>query len=204
MLQTIELPSFLNCRLPPSLATKLAGLRSRIEAFQDRWYEDAPEQFVAADYELVHHALTWIRETQPMLGTRFLEWGCGFAAVSCLARSQDWSVFAVEAHADLISQARETIASWPAEVELFEGNFLPEDADELAEEPTLPSLGHGGRSAYNVWQLGLDDFAIVYSYPWPGEDRFHEDVFDRYAAAGALLLMFIGPNEMRLCRKLSR
>jgi hypothetical protein len=49
--------------------------------------------------------------------------------------------------------------------------------------------------------LDLDDFALVYAYPWPGEDDFHEFVFDRYAASGALLMLFCGPNDVRLWRK---
>ena len=176
-------------------------MRARIEAFQDRWDQHHAEQFVAADYELVYQTLQWIQGHHPAIGNRFLEWGCGFAAVACLADQLGWNSHAIEAHPDLIGQARKTIASWPAAVELVEGNFLPPGASELAFDPTLPSLGHGGDSAYHAWDLDLDDFAVVYSYPWPGEDEFHEDVFDRYAAIGALLLMFIGPNEMRLSRK---
>ncbi|MEO1524552.1 MAG: class I SAM-dependent methyltransferase [Planctomycetota bacterium] len=203
MLRPIELPSFLNHKLTTDLNRRLSEIRGRIEAFQDRWDQDAPEQFVAADYEMVHHALAWIQTTQPIVGQRFLEWGCGFAAASCLAFDLGWTIFAIEAHADLIPHARATIAAWPAQVELLHGNFLPHQAEHLAEEPTLPSLGHGGRNAYESWDLELDDFAIVYSYPWPGEDRFHEAVFDQHANIGALLLMFIGPNEMKLFRKVA-
>jgi hypothetical protein len=78
---------------------------------------------------------------------------------------------------------------------------LPGGAESLADDPTLPSLGHAGVSAYDHWETELDEFAVVYSYPWPGEDDFHERVFDRFGPPGGLLLMFIGPNELRLCRK---
>ncbi|KAA5543835.1 class I SAM-dependent methyltransferase [Roseiconus nitratireducens] len=202
MLQAIELPSLVNSeRLPAEIAERLASLRLRIEHFQDCWDQHRAEQFVAADYELVFQALRWLGECQPMIGRRFLEWGCGFAVVSCLADQLGWNAHAVEAHPDLVPQAEKTIRQWPARVELFAGNFLPHQAESLAADPTLPSLGHGGPSPYEAWDLDLDDFALVYSYPWPGEDEFHEDVFDAYAAPGALLLMFIGPNEMRLWRK---
>ncbi len=204
MLQPIELPrDFDAIPLPSSIADKLAVMRSRIETFQDCWEQHHAAQFVAADYELVYRALRWISETQWVLGKRFLEWGCGFATVSCLADTLGWNAHAVEAHPGLIAQARTTVQGWPAKVALCEGNFLPAGADSLAGDPTLPSLGHEGTCAYDHWETDLDDFALVYSYPWPGEDDFHEQVFERFAAPGGLLLMFIGPNELRLCRKAS-
>lgn len=203
MLDPIELPSLTDrTDVPDSITIELAALRDRIEAFQDQWEQHRIEQFVAADYELVYQALVWIDECHLSVGRRFLEWGCGFAAVSCLADRLKWNVHAVEAHPDLIPHARKTIAEMSAKVDLCVGNFLPPGSESLAFDPTLPSLGHEGDSVYEHWQLGLDDFSLVYSYPWPGEDEFHEDVFDRYADVGAMLLMFIGPNEMRLWRKL--
>jgi hypothetical protein len=210
MLQPIDLPSSIDqIEIPQAVAQQLALMRSRIETFQDCWLQHRAEQFVAADYELVFQTLTWLKQTQPLNGRRFLEWGCGFAVVSCLALEFGWAPHAVEAHPDLIAQARKTIESWstgasPSAVDLFHGNFLPRGCEQLADDPTLPSLGHAGASPYDAWELGLDDFSIVYSYPWPGEDEFHEIVFDRDAADGALLLMFIGPNEMRLQRKIPR
>lgn len=204
MLQSIDLPRDLDAiAIPSDLTAKLAVMRSRIERFQDCWDQHHAEQFVAADYELVCQALLWIGQTPFPIGKRFLEWGCGFATVACLAASLDWRVHAVEAHPELIAQARETVRWWPATVDLVHGNFLPPGAEDLSADPTLPSLGHGGRNAYQQWELDLDDFSVIYSYPWPGEDTFHEDVFDRYAAPGALLLMFIGPHELRLWRKTS-
>lgn len=202
VLEPIELPALTDrIQVPDQISLELAVLRDRIEAFQDRWDQHRIEQFVAADYELVYQALRWIDECRLPMGRRFLEWGCGFAAVSCLADKLNWNVHAIEAHPDLIPHARTTIADMGARVDLFVGNFLPANAESLAFDPTLPSLGHEGDNAYEHWQLGLDDFSLVYSYPWPGEDEFHEDVFDRHAEAGAMLLMFIGPNEMRLWRK---
>jgi hypothetical protein len=203
MIRPIELPSDLDrIPVPRELVRKLTTIRQRIETFQDCWRQHHAAQFVAADYPLVFQALQWFRTAQPLNGTRWLEWGCGFAAVACLADELGFNAHAVEAHPDLVVQARQTIAHWPATVELVAGNFLPDGAEELTDDLTLPSLGHGGQPVYEIWELDLDDFAFVYSYPWPGEAEFHEDVFDRYAAPGAVLLMFIGPHELRAWRKL--
>ncbi|MCD0461141.1 class I SAM-dependent methyltransferase [Roseiconus lacunae] len=205
MLTPIELPSHINTRpVDSAIAKKLRQMHQRIEVFQDCWNQHHAAQFVAADYELVYQTLTWLLEKHRPINRGFLEWGCGFATVACLADSLGLASYGVESHPDLIVQARQTISDWPATVELFHGDFLPPGAEDLAFDSTLPSVGHSGENPYEIWGVDLDDFGLVYSYPWPGEDQFHEDVFDRYAANEAMLLMFIGPNEMRAWRKSSR
>ena len=202
MLQEIHLPRRINDRpIPAEILDRLAVMRTRVETFEDSWNQHHAAQFVAADYELVFQAIDWLLADGLVMGRRFVEWGCGFATVACLADWLGLDAWAIEAHADLLSQAQQTIEQWSASVELFDGNFLPRGAEELALDPTLPSLGHGHQPAYECWGVDLDDFALVYSYPWPGEDEFHEDVFDKFASPGAVLLMFIGPNEMRAWRK---
>lgn len=191
-------------------------LRERIETFQDRWDIPQIEQFVAADYLLVYQTLSWLRESQMMIGNRFVEWGCGFAAVTLMADTLGWDAVGIESETVLIEHGRRTLREWCGALrgdragaispppELVLGNFLPPGAEDLADDPTLPSLGHLADCAYQSLGWGLDDFAVVYSYPWPGEDQFHEQVFDRYAARGAILVQFCGPNDMRVWRAVSR
>jgi hypothetical protein len=204
MLEQIELPPSID-KMPVSsqIIGWIRDAQRRIEAFQDCWKKPQIEQFVAADYLLVYQTLAWLLESQPRRGNRFLEWGCGFAVVTALASTLDLDAIGMEAEGDLLAQGRNTIELWDVDVELVHGDFLPMGAETLADDPTLPSLGHGLTGGYEQLGMDLDDFAIVYAYPWPGEDDFHEAVFDRHAAIGALLLLFCGPNEMRLWRKVS-
>lgn len=225
MLQSVPLPRNLDQRpIPGQVHAMVHDLRCRIEAFQDRWDVPQIEQFVAADYELVYQTLDWLRESQLMIGNRFLEWGCGFAAVTLIADGLGWDAIGIESESTLIEHGRTTIADWCGPLradrsaianrscheqnvpppELVLGNFLPTGSESLADDPTLPSLGHAAASAYRTLGLELDDFAVVYSYPWPGEDEFHEHVFDRHAARGALLVQFCGPNDVRAWRAISR
>ncbi|WP_442508785.1 class I SAM-dependent methyltransferase [Novipirellula sp. SH528] len=202
MLERIAIPSSVDRRtLPAEIQLWISDARQRIEAFQDRWDQPQIEQFVAADYELVYQSLGWALESQMLIGKRFLEWGCGFAVVSALASTLDLDVIGIEAEQDLLVQGRRLVDEWKANVELIHGNFLPPDSESLADDPTLPSLGHNVPCGYEAMGLELDDFAIVYSYPWPGEDDFHEHVFDRHACKGALMMQFCGPNDVRLWRK---
>ncbi len=187
--------------IPDELAARITSARDEIEAFQDRWDRPQIEQFVAADYHLVYQCLNWTLQFQPRLGQRFLEWGSGFSIVSAIAAEMGLNSFGIEAEPDLLAMGRKTIQTWNVSVELVEGNFLPPGAAQLSDDPMLPSLSHDVADAYQSIGLDLDDFALVYSYPWPGEDDFHEFVFDRYAASGALLMLFCGPNDVRLWRK---
>ncbi|TWU49603.1 class I SAM-dependent methyltransferase [Rubripirellula reticaptiva] len=202
MLHKIDIPSGVDSRLvPDAIAKSIELAKQRIETFQDRWDRPQIEQFVAADYSHVFQALDWTLETQMTIGRRFVEWGCGFAIVSACAAHLGLDVIGIESEDVLLVQGQTTVKDWGVPVELIHGNFLPPGAESLADDPMLPSLGHKIENAYESLGLDLDDFAMVYSYPWPGEDDFHEAVFDRYAARGALLMMFCGPNDIRLYRK---
>lgn len=208
MLEKISIPSSVDAWSIPELTKRqIEEDQLRIEAFQDRWDQPQIEQFVAADFFHVHQSLQWTLKNQLMIGNRFLEWGCGFAVVSMIASSLGMDTVGVEAERLLLTQANETLRQWQndettsVDVELVHGNFLPFGAEDLAIDDGLPSLGHPQASVYDLIGLDLDDFALVYSYPWPGEDSFHRDVFDRYGAAGGLLLMFCGPNDLQLFRK---
>ncbi len=213
MLTKIPIPSTVDARdIPPSIREHIKRDQRRIEAFQDQWNRPQIEQFVAADFCHVYQSLQWILETQLTIGKRFLEWGCGFAVVTAIANSLQLDAIGIDAESELIRHGRKTLRHWiqgdgddgKLGGELMQGNFLPAGSEILADDQWLPSVGHAAAPAYKNLGLDLDDFAIVYSYPWPGEDGFHEAVFDAHAAAGALLLMFCGPNDLRLYRRRPR
>lgn len=202
MIRSLAIPSEIDRRpIPDQLEARITLDLERIEAFQDRWDRPQIEQFVAADFRHLYQALSWIRDTQLLIGNRFLEWGCGFAVVASIASQLGFDAIGIEAESELLREGARTVGLWRQPVELVHGNFLPHGAESLAEDPTVPSLGHTVGSAYDQIGLELDDFALIYAYPWPGEDDFHEAVFDRFASPGALLLLFCGPNDLRLWRK---
>lgn len=187
--------------LPAEIETLIEQARQRIQCFQDRWDQPQIEQFVASDYEHVFRVLRWIVEQRLMTGNRMLEWGCGFAVVAALASRLGLDVVGIEAEQRLLEEAQSTVRQFAAPVELVCGNFLPPGAEALAHRPDFPSLGHRVPCGYQQIGADLDDFALVFGYPWPGEWTFHEAVFARYGAPGALLVLFYGPNDVRVWRK---
>jgi hypothetical protein len=201
-LRRIEPPRQLDqTPLDPEIDRLIAHSRARIQAFQDRWDQPQIEQFVASDFELVYRVLAWIVEQRLLTGNRMVEWGCGFAVVAALGSRLGLDVTGIEAESRLLEQARQTVQDFAAPVELVRGNFLPRGAEALSPNPEFPSLGHAVPSAYDLIASDLDDFALVFGYPWPGEWVFHERVFARYGGVGALLVLFYGPNDVRVFRK---
>lgn len=206
MLHRIDLPRDLDTgEVPPEIRATIESAKCRIQAFQDCWRRTQIEQFVAADYTLVYQTLAWIRQQLLPDGGRFLEWGSGFAVVAVLAWELGFDAIGVEAEPELMRQGLDTIAGRFAagqpRPQLIRGNFLPHHAESLADDPTLPSLGHDESSVYETLGLDLDDFAMIYSYPWPGEDGFHEQVFERYARPGAIHVQFCGPHDIRVYQR---
>lgn len=190
--------------IPAKIAGWITMADQSIQAFQDRWDRQQIEQFVACDFSHVYRVLAQIRQTQWLSGNQFCEWGCGFGLVACMAASLGWDVVAIEAEAVLIDQAQHLIATTGESVQLLHGNFLPPGAEDLADDPYHPSLTHAEPSVYEANDLTVDDFDVIYAYPWPGEEPFLQDVFDRYGRLGSLLVLFCGPNDIRAMQKVRR
>lgn len=198
----IDVPADIDAvAIPPEVRQLIGHTQQRIQAFQDCWDQPQIEQFVASDHELVYRVLAWLVDHRMLGGRRMLEWGCGFAVIASLASRLGLDVTGIEAESRLLDQARQTVADFGSPVELVQGNFLPPGAERLSRRADFPSLGHGGPCAYQQMAADLDDFSLVFAYPWPGEWEFHEAVFAHYGAGGALLVLFCGPYDIRIWRR---
>ena len=76
------------------------------------------------------------------------------------------------------------------------GHDIPPEFDD----PDTATL-QDGHAAYDALERDIEDFAIVYAYPWPDmEDAFH-DLFETHASPGALFVTY-GSDGCRVLRKL--
>ena len=108
----------------------------------------------------------------------------------------------IEAEGFLVDEAKKLLSRHSIQAEIWKGNFLPKGAETIADcQSDYASLFHRVPPAYSQYDCDLADFGIVFAYPWPGEDHFLREVFRRYAAENALLLMFRGPYQIELFRK---
>lgn len=191
--------------LPEPIEAWLAAGRARIERYWDQFPQKPLPQYIECDFDYVARALAACVQQELIDGNLFCEWGCGFGIVTGLAALLGLDAVGIEAEEFLCDQARELLDQNQIRAEIWQGNFLPRGASELAEEADpLVSLTHKIPAAYGTHDVLLSDFALVFVYPWPGEEHFLRAVFDRFARPGALMLQFRGPYHVELFRKASR
>jgi len=191
--------------IPPEVELFLENSQSRIQLYWDQWNERPIEQYVACDFNYVWGAIQSLLRKKIVKGNSFVEWGSGFGVVTGLAWYSGLSSVGIEAELFLVEEGRKLLAQHAIHAELWHGNFLPTGAEKLAEQQSdHPSLYHRVPSAYTKHDCDLDDFSIVFAYPWPGEEHFQREVFCRYAGKDTLLLMFRGPYQIELYRKQPR
>lgn len=201
----LELSLTIDCDapIPEPVARFIEAGRERIQIYWDRWLDKPIEQYVACDFEYVWHAFQAIRQSDLLHGKSFVEWGCGFGVVTGLAWLSGLSAVGVEAESFLVDEGMKLLRSHSIAAELWHGNFLPSNAEELVDRQSgCPSLHHPVPPAYSAHQCELSDFALIFDYPWPGEDHFHREVFRHYAGSNSHLLFFRGPYHIELYRKL--
>jgi hypothetical protein len=176
--------------LDPALRARLTALfddgwalwdRFDIEIRREHWHP-----FVPADYALVLDALLPRRAP----GIRFLEWGSATGVISIMADLLGFDATGIELDAQLVATARELATRYETRARFAVGSFVP--AGYRWKPPTgdgrLGTIGDG-TSAYPALGHPLEDFDIVYAYPWIGEEAMMLDLMRCYGRRGARLLL---------------
>ncbi len=156
------------------------------EVRQQTWHP-----FVPADYHRVLESLLALRAP----GVRFLEWGSATGVITIAADLLGFDAYGIELDPALVRIARDLARRYQSGAHFAEGSFLPagyrwRPGDRDAR---LGSIGEGA-SGYLELKHPLEDFDLVFAYPWEGEAPVMLDVFERYAAPGARLLLY-GPDD---------
>ena len=160
------------------------------------------DNFVNCDFHLVDQAISWIVENHLLAGNRFLEFGSGFGAVTILASIHGMTASGIEIEQPLVDQANSLADQLQVDADFYCGSFIPRDIDGYAN--LAAEVQHVDTSAGDVYdQMGVnvDDFDMMFAFPWPGENGFFESVFERTAAQGALFLTYNGIEGIHLHRK---
>lgn len=175
-----------------------AGLRARLAELHDEgqeiWARFDREQrlrewhpFVPADYESVLASLLELR--QP--GLRFLEWGSATGVIAITADLLGFDASGIEIDGGLVEVARDLAARYRSGARFAAGSFLP--AGYMFRSASGDRrLGTIGQAVSGYRELGhpLDDFDLVFGYPWGGEAPMMLDLMRRYGAPGARLLLY--------------
>jgi hypothetical protein len=189
--------------LPAAAAAFLASAQARIEAWFARPEHRSGIGFIPSDHELVYAALAALRRTQPD-ATRLLEWGSGFGAVTGLAAGLGFAAHGIEIDGELVASSRELLAAHRLQATIVQGSFVPpgvgaESHDDLETRTVLDA-----DDGYDELGSDLDDFDVVFAYPWPTEEAMYCDWFRQRADHGAVLLTYSRLEGVRAYRKLAR
>ncbi|MEM7625145.1 MAG: class I SAM-dependent methyltransferase [Planctomycetota bacterium] len=188
--------------LPSQSEALIADAGDRIADFVAAARGEGPAAFVPADFPRVYAALSAIYGTGLAAGDRCCEWGSGFGVVAALATHIGFEACGIEIERDLVGQAESLAADHDLSIEFAHGSFIPESAEHLADvRDDLATLGRGVADGYDELGLDPEDFALIYAYPWPGEEEVVERIFDAVAARGALLLTYRSTEDLVLQRK---
>lgn len=149
------------------------------------------------DYDRVLATLLELRAP----GLRFLEWGSGTGVITIMADLIGYEAYGIELDPGLVTIARELAASYGSTARFAVGSFLPEGYEYRPRhgDPRLGTIGRGP-SGYLALRHPLDDFDVVYGYPWTGEEPVMRDVMRRHGSPEAILLIHGPTDEMKLFR----
>jgi hypothetical protein len=203
MLTRIDLPDFSGAA-PPSrrAAEMLLEADRRIDDFTHRRRGPLIHGFVPSDFRMVDACLRWIVERQLSAGQAFCEWGSGFGVITLLAALHDFDACGIEVEQLLVDEARQLAEDFDIAAQFGHGSAIPPGKEKLEKFLVEQSLvDTDSPDAYDELGLEIDDFDLIFVFPWPGEEPFWETLFDQSAADGALLLTYHGLNDLRLQRR---
>ena len=172
------------------LEARLGRLREEGWALFDRFDHEVRDRawhpFVAADYESVLEAL--IAQRGP--GLKFLEWGSATGVITIMADLLGFEAYGIELDESLVDTARGLARRFDSRAAFAAGSFLPEGYEwkPRSGDGRLGTIGQG-RSGYLELGHPLDDFDVVFGYPWQGEEAMMHDLMRCYGRRGARLLV---------------
>ncbi|TWT65030.1 methyltransferase domain-containing protein [Allorhodopirellula solitaria] len=160
------------------------------------------ENFVTCDFHLLDQTMSWIHGNHLLTGNRFCEWGAGFGVATMLAALRGMQAVGIEIEPRLVHQAEEVAQRVGSSARFFQGSFVPRDVEGLAEiAGEVKNVETEEGDVYDEIGWEIDEFDLVFMFPWPGEESFFEHIFAACAADGALLLSYHGREGMRLLRQ---
>lgn len=187
--------------LDPALRARLAELSEEgwemwrqfdVEVRANDWHP-----FVPADYERVLQTLLQLRAP----GLRFLEWGSAMGVIAIMADLLGFEAYGIELDPKLVEMARGLAERYGSGATFVAGSFVPSGYrwKSRTGDDRIGTIGYG-QSGYPELKHPLDDFDIVYAYPWSGEEPMMLDLMAAYGDRGARLVLHGGPQGARVYR----
>ena len=176
--------------LDPTVRRRIETLREEgrdfFHAFDEQVRQERWHSFVAADYDAVCEVLYSLRRPK----RRFLEWGSASGVITIMADLLGFDACGIEIDASLVQAARQLAERYDSGARFATGSFLPlgwEWAPPDGDGRTA-TIGQGP-SGYLELGQALEDFDVVYGYPWSGEEALMRDLMRSHGRRDALLVL---------------
>lgn len=163
---------------------------SRGEELWDEFRELAHDRFhlfIPCDQLGVYEELRKLRSR----ATTFVEFGSAAGVVTILADLLGFEAYGIEIEPWLVDRSAGLAEEFDSKAVFAEGTFVaPEYQDDIE---LLSADSHNPTSGANAFEeLGMDleDFDLIFAYPWPGDEEWLQTLVDRHARPGALLLTY--------------
>ncbi len=142
--------------------------------------------FVAADYTVVRTALHACYAP----GLRFLEWGSATGVITVMADLLGYEACGIELDARLTDTARTLATQFDSAARFVVGSFIPTGYRGTSGRAVADSHTIGdGPSGYLQLGRALDEFDVVFGYPWHGDAPLMLDLMRVYGRSDAVLLL---------------
>lgn len=132
-------------------------------------------------------------------GLKFLEWGSATGVIAIAADLIGYEAYGIELDADLVDTARELAERFGSEATFAAASFLPTGYvwKPSSGDGRIGTIGYG-ESGYPMLGHPLEDFDVVYGFPWPGEEPMMHDLMRTYGGRGARLILHGGTERIRV------
>ena len=174
---------------------KIRRLLRRTEEERQRLKEAGRSFFIPSRYLKVFRI---IADLNPAPGDIFIEWGCGFGTIALFAGLAGFESYGIEIDETFVDKGRELAEDFKSDVTLACGSYIPNDFEtaEWDAEYVDPSYG----DAYKELDILPCDADVIYVYPWPSDERLHQELFLEVARPGARLIT-TESNQLHLMTK---
>ena len=143
--------------------------------------------FVPCDHYGAYEALRGLRSR----ASTFVEFGSAAGVVTIMADLLGFEAHGIEIEPWLVARSIALAEQFGSDANFAEGTFVPKayqnDIEHLSGD--FLTLTHGA-CAFDELGLELDDFDLVFAYPWPGEEDWLQELIRRHARADAILLTY--------------
>jgi len=163
------------------------------DEFRERT-QDRHHLFIPCDHAAAYDEL---RELTTR-ATNFVEFGSAAGVVTIMADLLGFEAFGIEIEPWLVDRSYALAEEFGSSATFAEGTFVvPEFQDEIALLSSDRLTPTGGADAFDELGHDLEDFDLIFAYPWPGDEDWLSEMFARFARPGAILLTYDASEGFR-------